>query len=277
MTVEELLKDKKIAYNISGKDFLVKCLNPEHDDSNPSMRVDKVLGIFQCMSCGFKGNIFFLYRHAPNKLELMREKVRRKIEKIRQQSIGYSLPDDAVPYSGNWRGISSDTYRKFGSFRSAQKEFINRIVFPITDITERTVAFIGRDDSNSLSKKYYIYPSGSALPLFPQVTPIKDRIILVEGIFDMLNLHDKGLTNAVTSFGVTTVRDTSFDLLKLQGIQGIDILYDSDKAGIEGAKKVKDIAEKINLDVKIHTLKDNKDPGELTVEQVRKLKEVLYG
>jgi DNA primase len=154
---------------------------------------------------------------------------------------------------------------------------MNRVVFPVTDITGRVVAFIGRDDTGTLSKKYYIHPSGSALPLFPQVTPINSRIILVEGIFDMLNLHDKGLTNAVTSFGVTTVRDTSFDLLKLQGVEGIDILYDSDKAGIEGAKKVKDIAEKIDLDAKIHTLKDNKDPGELTINQVQKLKEVLYG
>lgn len=277
MTVEELLNTKKIVYNISGKDFLVKCLNPEHDDSNPSMRIDKVLGIFQCMACGFKGNIFFLYKHAPNKLELMREKVKRKIEKIRQQSIGYSLPTDAIEYESNWRGISAETYKKFGAFRSAQKEFMNRVVFPVTDITGRVVAFIGRDDTGTLSKKYYIHPSGSALPLFPQVAPLNGRIILVEGIFDMLNLHDKGLTNVVTSFGVTTVRDTSFDLLKLQGIQGIDILYDSDKAGIEGAKKVKDIAEKIDLDVKIHTLKDNKDPGELTTSQVQKLKEVLYG
>lgn len=277
MTVEELLNTKKIVYNISGKDFLVKCLNPQHDDSNPSMRIDKVLGIFQCMACGFKGNIFFLYKHAPNKLELMREKVKRKIEKIRQQSIGYSLPTDAIEYESNWRGISAETYKKFGAFRSAQKEFMNRVVFPVTDITGRVVAFIGRDDTGTLSKKYYIHPSGSALPLFPQVTPLNGRIILVEGIFDMLNLHDKGLTNAVTSFGVTTVRDTSFDLLKLQGVEGIDILYDSDKAGIEGAKKVKDIAEKIDLDAKIHTLKDNKDPGELTTSQVQKLKEVLYG
>lgn len=277
MTVEELLNTKKIAYNISGKDFLVKCLNPEHDDSNPSMRVDKVLGIFQCMACGFKGNIFFLYKHAPNKLELMREKVKRKIEKIRQQSIGYSLPNDAIEFSTPWRGITAETYKKFNAFKSAQKEFMNRVVFPITDITDRIVAFIGRDDTGMLSKKYFIHPSGSALPLFPQVTPINGRIILVEGIFDMLNLHDKGLTNAVTSFGVTTIKDTSFDLLKLQGVEGIDILYDSDKAGIEGAKKVKDIAEKIDLDAKIHTLKDNKDPGELTTSQVQKLKEVLYG
>jgi DNA primase len=277
MNVEELLSSKKIAFTISGKDYLVKCLNPEHDDSNPSMRVDKVLGIFQCMSCGFRGNIFFLYNHTPNKLELMREKVKRKIHKIRQQSIGYSLPKDAMAYIGNWRNISPETYRKFGAFKSAEKEFINRVVFPVTDITGRTVAFIGRDDTGTLGKKYYIHPGGASLPIFPSVTPIQGRVILVEGIFDMINLHDKGLTNAVTSFGVTTVKESSFDLLKVQGVTGIDILYDNDTAGADGAKKVKEIAEKIGIEATIRTLKGNKDPGELTKEQVSKLKEILYG
>jgi DNA primase len=277
MTVEELLNQKKIFFTVSGKDYVVGCLNPEHDDSNPSMRIDRVLGIFQCMACGYKGNIFYLYKQTPNRLELMREKVKRKISVIRQQSIGYSLPSDAMSYIGNWRNISPETYRKFGAFKSAQKEFINRIVFPVKDITGRTVAFIGRDDSGSLSKKYYIHPGGAALPLYPVVSPINGRIILVEGIFDMLNLHDKGLTNAVTSFGVTTVKDNTFDLLKIQGVEGIDILYDSDKAGQEGARKVKEIAENIGIDAKVHTLKDNKDPGELTSNQVEKLKEILYG
>ena len=60
MTVEELLNQKKIFFTVSGKDFVVGCLNPEHDDSNPSMRIDRVLGIFQCMACGYKGNIFYL-------------------------------------------------------------------------------------------------------------------------------------------------------------------------------------------------------------------------
>jgi DNA primase len=76
---------------------------------------------------------------------------------------------------------------------------------------------------------------------------------------------------------VTTVKETTFDLLKIQGVEGIDILYDSDKAGQEGARKVKEIAENIGIDAKVHTLKDNKDPGELTSNQVEKLKEILYG
>ena len=40
MTVEELLEQQKIPYKVSPKDFVVRCLNPEHDDHNPSMRID---------------------------------------------------------------------------------------------------------------------------------------------------------------------------------------------------------------------------------------------
>lgn len=276
MTVEELLTKKNIFFTPSGKDLVVSCMNPEHEDSNPSMRIDRVLGIFQCMACGYKGNIFSLYKQTPNKLELMREKLRRKMNNIRQQSIGYSFPADAMAYAGSWRSISAETYHKFDAFKSAEKEFINRIVFPIRDITGRIVAFIGRDDTNTLNKKYYIHPGGASLPLYPTVTPINGRVILVEGIFDMLNLHDKGLTNAITSFGVTTVKESSFDLLRVQGVSGIDIMYDNDKAGQDGARKVKEIAEEIGFTVQIHNLKDNKDPGELTQAQVTKLKGILY-
>ena len=58
MNVEDLLVDKKIPYYAKGKDYLVQCLNPEHDDNNPSMRIDQITGIFNCFSCGFKGSIY---------------------------------------------------------------------------------------------------------------------------------------------------------------------------------------------------------------------------
>ena len=79
MTVQELLDKKKIYYQISGNDFKVCCLNPEHDDSNPSMRIDKVLGVFNCLSCGFKGNIFYHFGERVDKLDTAREKLKRKL------------------------------------------------------------------------------------------------------------------------------------------------------------------------------------------------------
>ncbi len=45
--VEQLLRDKDIYYVPKGKDVLVKCFNPEHDDSSPSMRIDREEGIYQ--------------------------------------------------------------------------------------------------------------------------------------------------------------------------------------------------------------------------------------
>ena len=45
MIAEDLLKEKGIKYQISGKDAKIHCLNPEHDDTNPSMRVDRITGV----------------------------------------------------------------------------------------------------------------------------------------------------------------------------------------------------------------------------------------
>ena len=42
MNVEDLLRQKNIEYIPKGKDYVVRCLNPDHADRNPSMRIDQV-------------------------------------------------------------------------------------------------------------------------------------------------------------------------------------------------------------------------------------------
>ena len=76
MTVEELLIEEKIKFKQSPADFVVHCLNPEHDDTNPSMRIDKITGIYNCFSCGFKGNIFKLFDKLPSPFNLVTKLVR---------------------------------------------------------------------------------------------------------------------------------------------------------------------------------------------------------
>ena len=53
MIAEELLQKKGIQYQISGKDAKIHCLSPDHDDTHPSMRVDRITGVFHCFSCGY--------------------------------------------------------------------------------------------------------------------------------------------------------------------------------------------------------------------------------
>ena len=277
MNVDEVLHKHKLVFRNQGADYIVACLNPEHDDSNPSMRIDKITGIFHCFSCGFKGNIFKYYDTPVSHLEVKRNKIKQKIEEVRAQNIGLTLPTDIMPYIGNFRGLKPKTYKEFDAFTHHASHFVGRVVFPIEDITGATRAFIGRHTDRTVVPKYLIYPPKAKLPLFPHTaSPILGRIILVEGIFDALNLHDKGLTNAMCCFGTQNINMYKLSMLKFLGVRQVDILFDGDTAGREASEKVADLCEKVELLANIVKMDQGLDPGDLPEDRVKKLKEYLY-
>ena len=281
MTVEELLVEENIEFKVSPADFIVRCLHPEHDDSNPSMRIDRVTGVFNCFSCGFKGNIFKHFDKPSNYLDIKREKLKQRIEQKRSESVGLKMPKDILMYTGNERAIRPDTYAKFSAFISQQAPFPGRIVFPVYDITGKIVAFNARIIGESLGDvpKYILHPPKARLPLYPtDVAPIKGRVILVEGIYDVINLHDKGLTNALCCFGTHNVNEQKLQLLKMRGVEQIDIIFDPDPAGQDAVEKVKELCDKAMLKHYSVKLKGEKgiDPGKLSESAVLALKEQLY-
>ena len=263
MIAEQLLQEKNIEYRLSGKDAVISCLNPEHDDTNPSMRVDKVTGIFHCFSCGYKGNLFTYFGAPSSPLEVRMHRIKEKINKVKSETVGIQLPKDRLKWKGGgFRNISEETLDIWDAFTWNVPKFEGRIIFPIRDITGKTVALIGRSIDNIGPNKYYIYPQGAEMPLCPaKVKPIQNRVILVEGIFDALNLWDKGLKNTVCCFGTQQVNWVKLSLLKLQGVQGLDIMFDGDEAGIQAAEKAKDLAEKLEMSARVVKLRDNIDPG----------------
>jgi len=276
MNTEELLQSKGIAYIPKGADFVISCLNPEHPDRNPSMRVDQVTGIFNCFSCEYKGNLFTHFGEKANQLQLRRELLKKKIEEKRAESVGLSFPENATPYTGDWRGISRETYAAFEAFESSNKDYINRIVFPVRDTTGRINAFIGRHTAMG-TPKYLNSPRGAKMPLYPKVKPLRGSIILVEGIFDALNLHDKGLTNAVCCFGVKNVNEDKLSILSMQGADRIDIFFDNDEAGQKGAEKIQAMCDSMNITSRVIKFGNKQlDAGALSLPQVTKLKAKLY-
>lgn len=275
MDVETLLTDNSIPYYAKGKDFLVSCLNPDHDDNNPSMRVDQVTGIFNCFSCGYKGNLFYHFGERPNQLQLKRESLKKAIRLKMSEGAGLALPNGIMPYKGTWRDISAETYKVFEAFTHHDNEYVGRLVFPIRDISGKVVAFIGRHMSGGIPK-YMITPRGVKLPLYPMAKPIKGSVILVEGIYDAMNLYDKGLTNAVCIFGTNNINEEKLTMLSISGVDNVDIFLDGDEAGQKAAEKIKGMCEKVNLPSRNIYLADT-DPGALTTSQVEKLKRKLYG
>ena len=274
MNVEELLQSKSVPFMPKGKDFVVSCLNPEHDDNNPSMRIDQITGIFHCFSCGFKGNVFVHFGEKASFLHLRRELVKKKIREKRAESVGLPFPRSALPYVGNWRNIKPETYRKFEAFQE-HEAFVGLIVFPIRDISGRIVAFNALHMTGG-KPKYLISPPGARMPLFPaKIDPIQASVILVEGIYDMINLHDKGLTNAVCCFGTRNINEEKLSILRLQGIEEAIVFFDGDEAGQTAAAKVQEMCENVDLLTRNINVVDI-DPGALTENQVEKLKDKLY-
>ena len=275
MDVQELLLEQDLHFVPRGADYLIKCVNPEHEDNNPSMRVDSVTGIFGCFSCGFKGNIFTHFGEQGNFLQIRRDLFKRKIQAKRAESIGLQMPTGYIPYEYDYRDIKASTYVKFNAFSHHDSEFIGRLVIPITDISGKIVAFQGRHLSNG-DPRYNIVPAKAKVPLFPIVEPRRGAIMLVEGIFDMLNLHDKGITNSVCIFGTNTINETKLGILAMQGAQSIDVFMDGDVAGQRAAEKIAIMCENVNL-ISRNIYLEDKDPGELNQKQVDALSRKLYG
>lgn len=274
MEVKDVLISKEIKFLSKGNDFVVRCLSPDHPDKHPSMRIDRITGIFNCFACGFKGNLFTHFGEQINKLQMRKELFRKRIKNKRAESIGLSIPKNSVPYTGDWRNIKPETYKKFEAFLEHSPEFVGRINFPIRSMSGRIVAFNGRHTTGG-TPKYIVSPPGAKIPTFPVVKPISGSVILVEGIFDMLNLHDKGLTNTICCFGTSTLNEDKLSMLKIQGIDSADIFFDGDTAGQNAAEKVKILCTQADLFSRSVYL-ENIDPGALTQNQVDKLKHKLY-
>jgi DNA primase len=97
-------------------------------------------------------------------------------------------------------------------------------------------------------------------------------------VFDMLNLYDKGIKNAVCCFGTNTLQNTAKQKLlpfKAQGVTNIYILFDGDEAGEKAARQLKPVLEEDNFIVEIMKLPDGVDPGELDQSDVTSIKEYI--
>lgn len=277
--VRDILIAKKIDFRESGGDFVVRCFSPDHEDRNPSLRIDKITGLYNCLSCGYSGCLLTLGRgFAKRSL-----KVKNLLDKIQSKVVKHlKIPKSSNPIYYNYRDISGSTFRHFGAFEdNVNKDFEDRIVIPIKDIKGNILVFQGRHKFKNDKTKYMTYPTGARMPIFPANPEIyNNSIILVEGMFDMLNLYDKGLTNTICNFGCSPRKDHREEMdrfinLKYLGVDTIYIMFDGDKAGRSGSKKYLDIL-KYSFNVELIELDDGVDPGALTKEGIRQLKKAIY-
>ena len=281
--VKDLLDKKGIRYTESAKDYVTNCLNPDHTDKSPSFRIDKTTGITHCFSCGYSVNIFKHFGVLTNHSSIKVAKIKAKIKELLTSFNGVTFPEEMIPINRSFRGISVATLRKFGAFytTSGKDELQDRIFFPIKDLTGKPVVYVGRHTLSDGNPKYLNYPTGAAMPIYPEVLEEPtDHIVLVEGLFDMLNLYDKGMKNVCCAFGVNTITKSVADKLlplKVQGVTKVYVMFDGDDAGYKGASALLPALEAEGFIAERITLERDTDPGSMSAEDVEMVIEYMRG
>ncbi|MFH1130123.1 MAG: DNA primase, partial [Pseudomonadota bacterium] len=163
--------------------------------------------------------------------------------------------------------------------------FWNRLIFPLVDVRGSVLGFGGRLLGEGDGPKYIntpdtpLYRKGTTLYGLHVAAPAirrKDEALLVEGNFDVLQLHQWGFDHAVAPMG-TAVTEQQVRLIK-RFSKRVVALFDGDKAGRAAARRAVHTFVKEGLDAKIATLPEGEDPDSLlTSRGAESMAEVISG
>lgn len=150
--------------------------------------------------------------------------------------------------------------------------FRDRVVFPIRDTRGRVIGFGGRiiegdgpkylnsPETRLYEKSKVLYGLHAARRAIQQ----KDRVIVVEGYFDVLALQQAGFEEAVATCG-TALTPEHLDIMRRLTSQVV-LLQDSDEAGSRAAERALPLFLSAGLSPWRLMLPDAKDPDELIRE-----------
>lgn len=170
-----------------------------------------------------------------------------KEEIVKEHRLGYALDRwDGLLQHLRERKVSLELAWELGLIFPKKKEgwydaFRGRIIFPIFDLHQRVVGFGGRVIRGG-EPKYYNSPESSVyhkgeilygLHVARRYIPSKDCVIIVEGYFDLLTLHQYGLKHSVATLG-TALTTQHIRTLK-RYTRNLVTVFDADPAGVQAS------------------------------------------
>ncbi len=221
--------------------------------------------------------------------------------KFYQNNLSSSLGKKAIEYLLN-RGIDRDTIKKFGIGLSLSKStltdllinkgikldklielglsntmsndlFLNRIMFPLYDLSGNVVAFSGRIYNMKDSSKYIntkettIFKKGNLLYNYHNAREHlkkNDYVIIMEGFMDVIRASIVGINNCVATMGTAFTKEQANIIRKMT--DNVILCFDGDKAGEEATISAIKVLEGIGINPKIIRLEDDLDPDEYIIK-----------
>lgn len=146
--------------------------------------------------------------------------------------------------------------------------FRGRVIFPIRSMSGRVQGFGGRSLSSYKKTAKYInspesdiyHKSKVLYGLYEAKQSIakEDLCFLVEGYTDVIQMHQSGIKNIVSSSGTALTSDQIRLIKRLTS--NIVVLFDSDPAGIRAALRGIDLILEQGINVKVCTFPGGEDP-----------------
>ena len=222
--------------------------------------------------------------------------------KFYQNSLFTSLGKNAIEYLEK-RKIDKETIKKFGIGLSIQKVslteylkskkynvdklidigltnengndiFINRIMFPIHDLSGNVVAFSGRIYNTKDNSKYINtketdkFKKGKILynyHIAREYLKKNDSVILMEGQMDVIRSSTVGINNCIATMGTALTKDHRSILKNMT--DNIVLCFDGDAAGEKATNAAIELLEDTNINIRVVRLPNNMDPDEYILKE----------
>jgi len=195
------------------------------------------------------------------------------LEIIKKFELGYSLDEwDDFTKEALAEAYKLDYLEKTGlTIVKGEKQFDRfkgRVMFPIHSMSGRVLGFGGRILSNEKKAAKYlnspesdIYHKSKVLygiNFAKQAIAKEDNCFLVEGYTDVIQFHQSGIENVVSSSGTALTPDQIRLINRLT--KNITVLFDGDAAGIRASLRGIDLILEQGMNVRVCTFPEGEDP-----------------
>jgi len=204
---------------------------------------------------------------------LDKRKLNRDI--IKKFGIGLSLNKSNLTEILLQKGVSLDKLIELGLSNNLGNDlFLNRIMFPLYDLSGNVVGFSGRiynmkDNSKYINtKESPIFKKGNLLYNYHRAREYlkkNDYVIIMEGFMDVIRASTVGIDNCVATMGTAFTKEQAAIVKKMT--DNVILCFDGDKAGEDATNAAIKVLENLNINIKIIRLEDNLDPDEYIQEK----------
>ena len=195
-------------------------------------------------------------------------------------TLGFA-PREGTPLREHLRSLGFDDGQQLAAGMLVRREgsdelrvrFRHRLMFPIFDLREHVVGFGGRvlgegepkylnsSESEIFAKRRLLY----GLNWAKQSIRKADRLLLVEGYFDLIRLVLAGIDEVVAPLG-TALTEAQASLIR-KYTKNVFLLYDSDTAGQKATFRAGDELLRNGASVRVVSLPDGEDPDSFVASQ----------